>query len=113
MARDASTGSTNGGHGSRPLATQPGDHLTGHWIRDGAGQVWLVPIARFAVSCTDQGDIALSLGGAVSTSRQHGDQYLCTATEAMAMAKMLVRAAALADREDAQQKTATEKEAAQ
>lgn len=113
MAGDASTETTNGEYGCRPLATQSRDHLSGHWIRDSAGQVWLVPVARFAVSCTDQGDIALSLGGPGWASRLHGGQYLCTATEAMDMAKMLVRAAALADREEEQQKTAAEKEAAQ
>ena len=72
------------------------------WARDSAGYVYLVPVGRCAAGATDHGDIALSLGGISPQApggQEHCGQYLCSTSEAMNIAKMLVRAVALADAE--------------
>jgi hypothetical protein len=70
------------------------------WMRDNSGYVCLTPVDSVAAGVTDHGDIALFLGGqipSVSGSEQHCGQYLCSTSDAMTIAKMLVRAVALSD----------------
>ena len=71
-----------------------------NWIRDSVGYVCLIPVGRWAAGVTDHGDIALSLGERTPSAAEHDEhcrQYLCSTSEAMNIARTLVRAVALAD----------------
>ena len=72
----------------------------GDWLRDERGLIGLSPVEGWVAGVTEHGDIALSL-------QSHGDneaenysaQFVCSASDAMGIAKTLVRAVAMADGE--------------
>jgi hypothetical protein len=72
----------------------------GDWSRDSGGYVSIVPLDRWGAGVTEQGDIALSFGGRASFGfgdDEHRGKFLCSKSDAMNIAKIIVRAVALAD----------------
>jgi hypothetical protein len=83
------------------------------WARDNAGYVCLMPLGKWAAGVTDHGDIALSLRGhhaSGSGDEEHYGQYLFSTSEAMNIARILVRVVALADAQSSTLKVTREPE---
>ena len=88
------------------------DEVFEAWAPDRSGYVWLTPLVVHGAGVTEQGEIAVSLGGYTATtagSVQHRSQYICSPREAMKLAKSIVRAVAMSDQQ-AEVPEATENE---
>jgi hypothetical protein len=72
------------------------------WARDRGGYVWLTPLATHGAGITEHGGIAVALGGYTATTAggvQHRSQYVCSPREAMKLARNILRAVAMSDRQ--------------